>query len=129
MNKYLILSFFLFHTILSIKTTFDNDFESSYKVEHIKDGDGETYPQKKDYVSINYRGISKDGHVFDSNKDGPKKFMIGVGQVNRCWDNTIMRMSLGEKTKVVCPAKDFYYKSDQSFEFELVKIDQYEEDL
>ena len=129
MNKYLIFCLLLIKAIFSLHTTFETDFEEQYKVEHLKDGDGETYPQKKNIVSLNYRGISKDGRIFDKSKDEPKKILIGVGQVNRCWDNTIMRMSLGEKIRVVCPAKDFYGKPDHTFEFELVKIEEIDEGL
>ena len=129
MNKYIIFCLLLIKVIFSLKTTFETDFEKEYKVKHLKNGNRKTYPQKKNFVSINYRGISKDGRVFDSSKEEPKKILIGVGQVNRCWDNTIMRMSLGEKIKVVCPAKDFYGKPDHSFEFELVKIEEVDEGL
>ena len=35
-----------------------------------------------------------------------------------------MRMSLGEKVSFLCPANTFYGKTDYTFEFELVKIEE-----
>ena len=67
---------------MTLKTTYDLYFEEEYKVGHIKDGDGETYPHKRNIVSINYRGLSKDGRVIDSSPENePKKIFISIGQV------------------------------------------------
>ena len=63
----------------------------------------------------------------------PFEFDLGVGQVIKCWDMSVARLSLGEKIKVVCPYKLAYGergaggvippKSDLVFEMELMKIE------
>lgn len=60
-------------------------------------GDGKTYPQRGQTVTVHYTGKLLDGTQFDSSQGRmPFKFQIGVGQVIRGWDEGVMTMSKGE---------------------------------
>ncbi|KAJ3330850.1 hypothetical protein HDU76_004696 [Blyttiomyces sp. JEL0837] len=69
--------------------------------EILKAGDGLTYPKKGQTVSVHYVGTLTDGSVFDSTTRSGKPFdtEIGVGKVIRGWDEGVVSMSLGEKSK------------------------------
>ena len=134
MCKTLFLSFLLFSLVLSEGTTHDPEFEKKFKVEHLKEGDGKTFPKNGDTVFVHYEGTLVNGKKFDSSYDrkSPLQFTLGVGQVIKCWDMSVARLSLGEKIKVVCPY-DLAYgergagsvippKSDLVFAMELMKI-------
>ena len=134
MLKTLFLSFFLISITLANDTTHDPEFEKKFQVTHIKEGDGKTFPKKGDIVFVHYTGTLLDGKKFDSSYDrkSPFRFTLGVGNVIKCWDMSVARLSLGEKIKVVCPY-DLAYgergaggvippKADLVFVMELVKI-------
>ena len=134
MLKTLFLSFFLISITLANDTTHDPEFEKKFQVTHIKEGDGKTFPKKGDIVFVHYTGTLLDGKKFDSSYDrkSPFKFALGVGHVIKCWDMSVIRLSLGEKIKVICPY-DLAYgergaggvippKADLVFEMELMKI-------
>ena len=135
MLKFLVLTFLLINTILSAETTHDPEFEKKFQVTHIKEGDGKTFPKKGDHVFVHYTGTLLNGKKFDSSVDRgePFEFDLVVGQVIKCWDMSVARLSLGEKIKVVCPYKLAYGergaggvippKSDLVFEMELMKIE------
>ena len=107
---------------------------ASISKEILVKGDEKTFPQKGQQLTMHYTGTLQDGTVFDSSvrKGRPFKFVIGVGQVIRGWDEGVMTMSLGEKCKLTCPS-DFAYGPDGIdgvipggatliFEVELLKI-------
>ena len=58
---------------------------------------------------------------------------MGVGQVIKCWDMSVARLSLVERIKVICPYNLAYGergaggvippKTDLAFEMELIKIE------
>ena len=134
MLKTLFLSFFLISITLANDTTHDPEFEKKFQVTHIKEGDGKTFPKKGDIVFVHYTGTLLDGKKFDSSYDrkSPFRFTLGVGNVIKCWDMSVARLSLGEKIKVVCPY-DLAYgergaggvippKADLVFIMELMKI-------
>ena len=134
MSKTLFLAFILFSFVLSDETTHDPEFEKKFQVVHMKEGDGKTFPKNGDQVFVHYTGTFLDGKKFDSSYDrnSPFKFTLGVGQVIKCWDMSVARLSLGEKIKVVCPY-DLAYgergaggvippKADLVFIMELMKI-------
>ena len=134
MSKIIFLSFLLISIALAVDTTHDPEFEKKFQVTHIKEGDGKTFPKKGDRVSVHYTGTYLDGKKFDSSLDrnSPFKFTLGIGQVIKCWDISVARLSLGEKIKVICPY-DLAYgergaggvippKTDLAFEMELIKI-------
>lgn len=82
------------------------------QIETLKEGDGKSFPSKGQQVTAHYRGTLMNGTEFDAsyNRNQPFSFKLGVGQVIRCWDFTIARMSIGQKVKVVCPS-DWAYGS------------------
>ena len=134
MFKILFFIFLLINITLTQKTTHEKEFEKQFQVTHIKEGDGKTYPKKGDIVHVHYDGTFLNGKKFDSSYDRnePLEFQLGVGQVIKCWDMSVERLSLGEKIKVICPYSLAYGeegagdvippKSDLAFVMELVKI-------
>ena len=140
MSSKLLLTFLLLNVIFSLNTH-DPEFEKKFKVEHIKEGDGKTFPKKGNVVFVHYSGTLLDGKKFDSSYDRgqPLQFTLGVGQVIKCWDMAVERLSLGEKISVICPY-DLAYgdkghgkmippNSDLKFEIELMKIHEEHDDL
>ena len=135
MSKTIFLFFILINTILSVETTHDPEFEKKFQVTHIKEGDGKTFPKKGDHVYVHYTGTLLNGKKFDSSVDRgePFEFDVGTGQVIQCWDMSVIRLSVGEKIKVICPYKLAYGergaggvippKADLVFEMELIKIE------
>ena len=109
MFKAIFLCFILLNIVLANDTTHDPEFEKKFQVTHIKEGDGKTFPKKGDHVFVHYTGTLLDGKKFDSSYDrkSPFEFTLGVGQVIKCWDMSVARLSLGEKIKVICPY-DFF---------------------
>ena len=63
-----------------------------------KQGDGRTYPQRGQTVTVHYTGKLTNGKQFDSSLNRqPFQFQIGVGQVIKGWDEGVATMSLGEQ--------------------------------
>ena len=136
----LLLIFLLFNVIFSL-TTHDPEFEKKFKVEHIKEGDGKTFPKKYSLVFVHYTGSLLDGTKIDSTyeRNRPYGFTLGVGRNIKCLDMVVERLSLGEKISVICPY-DLAYgdkghgkmippNSDLKFEIELMKIHEEHDDL
>ncbi|KAL2850810.1 peptidyl-prolyl cis-trans isomerase [Aspergillus pseudodeflectus] len=104
-------------------------------VETISAGDGATFPQKGDVVTIHYVGtLESDGSKFDSSRDRNDPFVtkIGVGKVIKGWDEGVPQLSLGQKAVLTC-TPDYAYgargfppvippNSTLKFEVELLKI-------
>jgi len=69
-----------------------------------KIGDGAS-PSAGKKVTVHYTGTLTDGTKFDSSVDRgqPFKFVIGVGQVIKGWDEGIMTMKVGGKRKLIIP--------------------------
>ena len=138
MFKEILLSLLLINIVLSHETTHDPEFEKKFQLTHIKEGDGKTFPKKGEKLHVHYTGTFLDGKQFDSSydRDRPFRFIVGVGAVVQCWDIVVMRLSLGEKVKVICPY-DLAYgekgfaaippKADIAFEIELIKIEPQED--
>lgn len=62
-----------------------------------KAGDGKTFPQRGQTVTVHYTGQLMNGQQFDSSVGRkPFTFKIGMGQVIRGWDEGVATMSLGE---------------------------------
>jgi FKBP-type peptidyl-prolyl cis-trans isomerase len=125
----------LFVFIFTLDDTYDPEFEKKFQVKHFKDGDKKTFPSKGDKVNVHYTGTLLSGKKFDSSYDRkrPFQFTLGVGQVIKCWDLSVSRLSVGEKISVVCPSELAYGKrgagglippdSDLIFEMELISIE------
>ncbi|VDP84668.1 unnamed protein product [Echinostoma caproni] len=93
-------------------------------VDILKDGDGVTYPKKGQTVRVHYTGTLTSGKKFDSSRDRnkPFEFKIGCGQVItrlfpliisqviKGWDEGVMRMSVGERSRLTC-SPDYAYGS------------------
>ncbi|XBW38725.1 hypothetical protein QEN19_004312 [Hanseniaspora menglaensis] len=71
-------------------------------IERIAPGDGTTFPQVGQKISIHYTGTLENGQKFDSSLDRGQPFSctIGVGQVIKGWDTGIPKLSVGEKAKL-----------------------------
>lgn len=112
--------------------TYDPLFEKTFKVEHIRSGDNKNFPFRGSKVTVHYTGtFPETGKKFDSSVDRnePFKFNLGMGEVIKCWDEVVSKMSIGEKIKVICPYNLAYGemgikgvippRSDLAFEIEL----------
>jgi len=99
-------------------------------------GDGKTYPQMGDFVTVHYTGqLAAGSNEFESTrKHGvPFRFQIGLGEVIKGWDHAIVRMSLGERAMINVPAMLAYGaegmgdkippNADLVFDVELLKIE------
>ncbi|XP_061652635.1 peptidyl-prolyl cis-trans isomerase FKBP1A-like isoform X2 [Phyllopteryx taeniolatus] len=81
-------------------------------VDVVKPGDGVTFPQKGQTVTVHYVGKLTNGTKFDSSRDRgkPFKFKIGIGEVIRGWDEGVAQMSVGQVARLTC-TPDFAYGS------------------
>ncbi len=79
---------------------------SGLKYEDIKPGEG-LAPKKGDSVVVHYTGWLVDGKKFDSSVDRgePFKFILGVGQVIKGWDEGVLSMKVGGRRKLTIPAE------------------------
>ncbi|KAM6497755.1 hypothetical protein JOM56_005703 [Amanita muscaria] len=104
-------------------------------IERLSPGDGKTFPEKGDRVTIHYVGKFLNGIVFDSSRDRPEPFVtqIGVNHVIKGWDEGIPQLSKGEKALLTI-TPDYAYGEKGfgtvipkdctlKFEVELLKID------
>mmetsp|Transcript_33263 Transcript_33263/g.29145 ORF Transcript_33263/g.29145 Transcript_33263/m.29145 type:complete len:152 (-) Transcript_33263:109-564(-) len=82
---------------------------TSLKVVPISGGDGSTYPNQGDELTMHYVGTNhggpNHGKMFDSSrmKGRPFKFQIGMGQVIKGWDEGVIQLSLGQKANLEIP--------------------------
>ncbi|KAF9951650.1 FK506 binding protein proline rotamase rapamycin-binding protein [Mortierella alpina] len=104
-------------------------------IERLQPGDGKTFPNTNDRVTIHYVGTLLDGSTFDSSRQRGKPFetKIGVGKVIKGWDEGVPKLSLGEKA-ILRITPDYGYgargyppvipeNADLIFEVELLKIE------
>lgn len=63
-------------------------------------------------VTVHYTGRLTDGTKFDSSVDRgqPFRFMLGVSQVIKGWDEGVVGMKVGGKRKLVIPSEMAYGK-------------------
>ncbi|QPG76316.1 FK506 binding protein proline rotamase rapamycin-binding protein [Brettanomyces nanus] len=83
---------------------------SELKIEVIAPGDGKTFPQTGDLVTVHYTGTLENGKKFDSSRDRhkPFQFRLGLGMVIAGWDQGFAKMSLGEKAILTIPGHMAY---------------------
>jgi len=75
----------------------------------VKGGDG-NLPHSGSAVTVHYTGTLLDGTKFDSSRDRdePFEFVLGQGEVIRCWDEGVAQMSVGEQATLEC-SPDYAY--------------------
>lgn len=78
----------------------------SVRVEVVVAGDGKTFPQQGQFVSLHYDGFLSNGKKFDSTRQRsrPFKFRYKSNEVIKGFDEAVGQMSLGERSKVFMPA-------------------------
>ena len=74
------------------------------KIETVTKGNGAIASTGK-RVSVHYKGMLTDGHVFDASRpeDKPFSFEIGAGQVISGWEQGVSGMKVGEVRKLTIP--------------------------
>jgi FKBP-type peptidyl-prolyl cis-trans isomerase len=72
------------------------------EITDIHPGDGKTFPQVGQTVTVHYTGTLTNGKKFDSSVDRgePFQFVIGLGQVIKGWDEGVAKLSKGQKAKL-----------------------------
>ena len=98
----------------TIRTDFENEMKQRYPkaqslpsglmFEVVEKGSGDK-PAKGAMVAVHYKGMFKDGKVFDSSLDRgqPIEFKVGTGQVIPGWDEALLDMTKGEKRILMIP--------------------------
>eukprot|EP01102_Stenamoeba_stenopodia_P002266 TRINITY_DN12062_c0_g1_i1.p1 TRINITY_DN12062_c0_g1~~TRINITY_DN12062_c0_g1_i1.p1 ORF type:complete len:111 (+),score=21.62 TRINITY_DN12062_c0_g1_i1:78-410(+) len=76
-------------------------------------GDGKTFPKPGNTVRVHYTGTLLDGTRFDCSrtKGRPFEFQIGRGNVIQGWDEGVLQMSVGERSKLTI-SSDYAYGPD-----------------
>ncbi|KAF0745084.1 hypothetical protein Ae201684_000656 [Aphanomyces euteiches] len=73
-------------------------------------GDRKTFPEPGDTLVVHYDGYLTDGKLFDSSRarGKPFEFIIGSGLVIKGWDEGMLNMSKGERSRLYIPAVKGY---------------------
>jgi peptidylprolyl isomerase len=91
-------------------------------------------PKSGQYVKVHYIGTLKDGSEFDASykRNQPFEFAIGQGQVIPGWDEGVMTMKVGGRSKLTIPYNLAYGeegrppvippKADLIFDIELLGV-------
>ena len=68
------------------------------------------YPKDGYKVTVHYKGMLRNGKIFDNSweKGKPITFTVGKGSVIKGWDIIIKKIKLGEKVRVVIPSNLAY---------------------
>ncbi|XP_076003838.1 peptidyl-prolyl cis-trans isomerase FKBP1A-like [Genypterus blacodes] len=78
-------------------------------IETLQAGDGKTFPQKGQTVTMHFNAMLANGNKFETSRnEQPRKFKLGLGEVIRVWDETLAQMSVGQRVKVTC-THDYAY--------------------
>jgi len=76
--------------------------DSGLLVEELVAGTGPS-PEPDDTVEVHYHGMLSNGTVFDSSVDRGQTFTTALARVVRCWQEGVTTMSVGGKSRLVCP--------------------------
>ena len=77
----------------------------SVQIEYLNKSPINNKPTIGKNVCVHYTGTLLNGTKFDSSVDRnePFRFTVGVGQVIKGWDDTILKMNKDDKCKVTIP--------------------------
>jgi len=102
--------------------------------ETLKEGDGATFPKPGQKVTCHYVLTLSNGKQIDSSRDrgSPFEFNIGKGEVIQGWDEGLMKLSVGQRSKLtISPDMGYGAKgvpgcippnSPLIFDVELIKV-------
>jgi FKBP-type peptidyl-prolyl cis-trans isomerase FkpA len=76
--------------------------ESGIVVQEMTAGTG-ARPTVEDTVQVHYHGTLRDGTVFDSSVDRGEPATFPLAGVIPCWTEGLQRISVGGKSRLVCP--------------------------
>ena len=109
-----------------------NDMDTTkFGVKIYQEGEGPT-PKKGTMVKAHYTGTLLDGTKFDSSRDRgkPLEFVVGAGQVIKCWDDGFLQLKKGAKAIFNCPSDVAYGKramgpipADATLQFDVELVD------
>lgn len=105
--------------------------ESGLEITELRPGDG-VHPTRNSVVEVHYHGTFEDGKVFDSSVERGKPATFPLSRVISCWTEGVVLMSVGGKSRLVCPPEIAYGargapprippNSTLTFEVELLRI-------
>jgi FKBP-type peptidyl-prolyl cis-trans isomerase len=72
-------------------------------VVELRAGSGPT-PGPRDRVRLHYHGRLRDGNVFDSSVERGASVQVAVASALPCWREGLLRMRVGGKSRLTCPA-------------------------
>jgi len=108
---YLITFLLIFQelNILCFQRSIDDEwFASRYKPEVIKPGDNKTFPKIGDEVKILFVYIhtkTQKELKISWDKTNPELVTVGRGYLLKCMDDSLLRMSKGQKIRIFCSHK------------------------
>jgi FKBP-type peptidyl-prolyl cis-trans isomerase FkpA len=73
----------------------------------LRPGDGPS-PKATDRVKVDYEGSLIDGTVFDSSIKRGEPIVFPLNKVIKCWTEGLQKMKVGEKARLICPARIAY---------------------
>ena len=76
--------------------------ESGIVIQGVMAGTG-ARPTAEDTVQVHYHGTLRDGTVFDSSVDRGEPATFPLAGVIPCWTEGLQQMSVGGKSRLVCP--------------------------
>ena len=81
--------------------------KSGLQITELRPGDG-VHPTRQSVVEVHYHGTFEDGKVFDSSVERGKPATFPLNRVIACWTEGVALMSVGGKSRLVCPPKIAY---------------------
>ena len=76
--------------------------ESGIVIQEVTAGSG-SRPAAEDTVQVHYHGTLRDGTVFDSSVERGEPATFPLTGVIACWTEGVQRISVGGKSRLVCP--------------------------